>query len=130
MCAIDDCEPWTFYATATPVARKEYRCCECRRIIRVGDKHHKLTGLCDDTWSTSRTCNHCMAMTDLMNEMCGGYPVTRLFEELVEHWREGYASIRFGRLIAQMRHQWHDGRDPIPEGTRELAESLMTAAAA
>jgi hypothetical protein len=130
VCAVEDCEPFIVSTETKPVARKEHLCSECGRTIRVGEKYHKLTGLCDGRWETDRTCNHCMAMSGFMHEMCGGYPLGELREELEEHWREGYASIEFGRLIACMRLKWHDGTDPIPQGTGDLAKRLMNQAVA
>lgn len=130
MCAIEDCEPFTVSTATNPIARKEYRCTECRRTIKVGEKYHKLTGLCGGRWATDRTCSHCMAMSGFMNEMCDGYPIGCLLDELIEHWREGYASIPFGRLIAQMRLKWHNGTDLIPEGASLMAKQLMQGAVA
>lgn len=125
MCAIDDCEPWTFVDWTKPVARVEHRCCECRRTIRAGEVYRRTQGLCDGRFETYKTCRHCEAMSAFMAEMCGGHPMTELLEELEEHWHEGYASIPFGRLIAQMRRKWHGGKDLVPEHTAELAMSLM-----
>lgn len=130
MCAVDDCEPWTVVNHTRPKARKEYSCVECGRPIRIGETYAKCVGMCDGYWSTSRTCLHCRAMGAFMNEMCGGYPISQLREELEEHWREGYASIPFGRLIVQMRLKWHDGADPVPEATGLMAKQLMQAAVA
>lgn len=125
MCAVDDCEPWTFVEWTKPVARIDHRCCECGRTIRKGEVYHRAQGLCDGHFSTYKTCQHCKATAPFMTAMCGGYPMTQLLEELEEHWHEGYASVPFGRLIAQMRRKWHDGADPVPEGAADLAVSLM-----
>jgi hypothetical protein len=46
---------------------------------------------------------------------------------MVEHWRDGYTSVAFGRLIAGLRFGWHGGSDPVPdrEKIRELAREMM-----
>lgn len=125
MCAVEDCEPFTVYTSKWPTARKAHRCVECRRSIRRGERYHHFQGLCDGTWSTVRTCLHCEAMTAWMNAICGGWPIGQLLEELEEHFREGYASIRFARLIVGMRRRWHDGADQVPDGVTELATELQ-----
>jgi hypothetical protein len=125
MCAIDDCEPWTVVNHTKPKARKEYPCIECGRTIRVGETYAKCVGLCEGYWSTSHSCLHCEAMGQFMREMCGSWPISQLREELEEHWRDGYASVAFGRLVACMRLKWHDGADPLPEDTGDLAKQLM-----
>lgn len=130
MCAVDDCVPWTVRTETTPRALKDYRCVECPRTIRKGERHHKLVGLSDGEWHTSRTCNHCMALSSFMNVMCGGYPIGQLRAELVEHWREGYVSIPLGRLIACMRLGWHDGTDPVPTGVGAMAHEMLGKAVA
>lgn len=53
------------------------------------------------------------------------YVLREVYEELEEHWNEGYKSVPFARLIAGMRRKWHGGRDPVPTGMREMAESMM-----
>ena len=41
-------------------ARKEYRCIECRDVIKPGDKYEYTRGLWDGRWSTFRTCILCL----------------------------------------------------------------------
>jgi hypothetical protein len=133
MCAVEDCEPWAVCREEWPAARKEHRCNECRRTIRSGEKYRKITGIIsypNSKWENHRICEHCDAMSAWMTVMCGGWPLDDLYGELVEHWREGYASIPFGRLIACMRLKWHDGNDPVPEGMGAVAKSMLDAAVA
>jgi hypothetical protein len=132
MCAVEDCEPWIVVRRSTPTARVEHRCTECRRVIRPGETYERVTGLIDSgggTWSTDKFCAHCQAMGDFMFAMCGGWPYGQLWDELVDHWREGYASIPLGRLMACMRLKWHNGTDPIPIDTGALAQELMAVSA-
>jgi hypothetical protein len=137
MCAVDDCEPWVVKRETTPIARREYRCGECGRWIRIGEKYHKVVGLdaygqsqTPVKWDTYRTCRHCIALGEWMNVVCGGWPIRGLRAELVEHWYDGYRSVPFGRLIVAQKHRWHDGRDPIPSGVSELAKAMLQKAVA
>lgn len=125
MCAIEDCESWEVVTVESRRARREHVCTECRRIIRAGETYRYVGGLTYGGWSSDKTCQHCEAMAGFMHVMCNGYPIGRLHEELVEHFRDGYASIPLGRLIACMRLKWHDGADPVPEHAGNLARDLM-----
>lgn len=48
-----------FYFTSTPKARKDHRCCECRQIIRKGDRYEAFTSKYDGRVSTEKTCLAC-----------------------------------------------------------------------
>jgi hypothetical protein len=130
MCAVDDCEPWQVYNDTRPVARKRHCCSECGRDVAVGETYLRIQGLCDDRWDTHKICRHCEALSAFMIVLCSGYPLGDLYGELVEHWREGYASIPLGRLMVAMKHRWHDGRDPVPTGVSELAKAMLQKAVA
>ena len=116
MCAIDGCEPWSVVRHEQRTAGKEHECIECHRTIRRGERHEYIAGRTLDTpqWLTSRTCTHCRAAGRWLDVMCGGWPIGDLYDELREHWHEGYASPVLGRLAAGVRLGWCDGRTPIP----------------
>ena len=132
MCAIDDCDPWKIRTETEPRALKDYRCIECHRTIGKGEQYHKLVGILygSSEWETYRTCLHCIGLASFMNVMCGGWVIGDLLTELVDHWREGYASIQLGRLIACMRLRWHDGTDPIPTNASAIAQQMLGKAVA
>jgi hypothetical protein len=127
MCAIDDCEPATLWHETEPTARKPHICYECGRAIKPGESYHRVKCLSDGRWWNDCWCNHCDAAGEWLRTVCGGYPISMLHEELVEHWREGYASVAFGRLIVAMQRKWRDGADPVPdvEQVKALAVSMM-----
>jgi hypothetical protein len=125
MCAVEDAEPWTLYREDHPKARKPWPCGECRRTIAAGERYQQVVGLADGLWVTYRTCAHCNAASRWMSEVCGGYILGDLLDELVEHWHEGFADVAFGRLIVGLRLRWHDGADPVPEGVAELASRML-----
>jgi hypothetical protein len=130
MCSVDDCPPPQVYDEAHRVARKVHLCTECWRDIKVGEKYVHIRGLWEDAWSTHRLCWHCGALSAFMVRLCGGWVFGSLYTELVDHWREGYASIPLGRLIVAMRLKWHGGVDPVPSGCGEMARELMAGAVA
>lgn len=125
MCAIEDCEPWTVHREETRTARKPWTCGECDRTIPTGERYQFLTGLADHQWHEHRWCAHCAAAGLWLQEVCGGYPIGMLREELVEHWDEGFRSIGFARLLIGQRHGWHEGRDPVPVGVVDLAQRML-----
>jgi len=94
MCAIDGCEPWSVVRHEQRTAGKEHACSECHRTIRRGERHEYTAGRTLDTpqWLTSRTCAHCQAAGRWLDVMCGGWPIGVLYDELRDHWEEGYAS--------------------------------------
>lgn len=129
MCAIDDAEYWKVSRTEMRTARKLWSCEECGRRIVPGERYQFLTGCLDSHWSVHRTCLHCTAAGEWLNEVCGGYPISMLREELIEHWNEGFRSIAYGRLVVAQKLRWHDGRDPVPDSAAvaELAKQMMRA---
>lgn len=127
MCAIDDCEPATVWTEAWRVGRKPWRCFECDRTIPVGEHHNYVSTLVEGRWDSFRRCGHCMAAGVWLAEVCGGYPLGMLREELIEHWHEGYRSVPFARLIVGQKRRWHDGRDPVPTGVAEMAKQMLRA---
>lgn len=125
MCAVDDCEPLGMGRQAWRTARKEHRCCECRRAIGRGERYEVTTGLADGTWCTWRVCEHCRAAARWLDVMCGGWPFTCLGDELREHWLDGYSSAVLGRLVAGVRLKWLDGRIPVPEHAADDARRQL-----
>lgn len=119
MCRVDDSAGWKVSTDTKPRARREYKCDECQRTIRKGEVYHSFRGLSYeiDSWENHRMCAHCGAATTWLNVACSGWVMYSVLEELIEHWEEdSYCrSITLARLIAGMKQQWHDGRDPVPD---------------
>ncbi len=57
------------YHESFPVAKKEYKCCECGEPIKPGQKHHAATGFWEGDWLTYRTCMTCYRIRE---DYCGG----------------------------------------------------------
>lgn len=127
MCRVDDCDPWAVVTETNVQARIKHQCTECWRTIQPGETYLLVKGIVSggDKWEQHKICRHCEAAGEVMTVMCNGWPLDDLLFEFNEHWTDGYRSIPFARLIAQMRHRWHDGTDEVPTGCRELAHALM-----
>lgn len=125
MCAIDECDPWEIVQLTEPRARKSHKCGECYRIIRPGEHYHLLKGrtVGDDRFTIHKTCTHCKALGEFMSVMCDGYPLGQLYEELQEHYYDGYASTQLYSWITALQTKWHDGTDPVPVASECAAEA-------
>lgn len=126
MCAIDSGDYSDIWRAETRTARKPHWCEECARRIQPGETYRYITELYDGRWATFKQCRHCVALGAWMDVLCGGYPIAGLHEELIEHWREGYASLSVGRWIVAMQKRWHDGADPVPQGVSEAAQWVLS----
>lgn len=47
-------------------ARREHKCCECRRIIKIREKYHLFKGCWEGKWAEFKTCLEC---DDLRHEL-------------------------------------------------------------
>lgn len=57
-----DCEPPKLYEEREQRARKEHKCCECRQIIKIGEKYHSAGGIWVDRFSRYKWCANCDAL--------------------------------------------------------------------
>ena len=46
-------------SSSDPLARKDHRCDECSRVIRVGERYHRSEGPDDYGWATWKVCDGC-----------------------------------------------------------------------
>jgi hypothetical protein len=53
------CDLPEVYALDYPTARKEHRCCECRGVIRKGEKYYKHHGIWDHEPAEFKVCAEC-----------------------------------------------------------------------
>lgn len=130
MCDADFAPSWEVCTVSHPTAAVRHRCSECRRSIWPGEIYQLTKGKCDGRWDVFKTCRHCRAAVVWLEVVCGGSVYSSVFEELVEHWHDGYRSIAFGRIIVGMKNQWHDGADPVPADVSGLAQRMLQAAVA
>lgn len=130
MC-VDDYEPSDVWSATVRKARREHRCDECGRTIVPGERYEHVSSLYDGSWSTLKTCPHCLAASQWLRIVCRGYLVGNLHEELLEHWREDelYRSLWLGRAIVGMTRQWR-GLGPLPDPRPMLASRGLATSAA
>lgn len=57
-----DYESGSVYSATTVRAAKDHRCCECTGTIRKGERHERVNGCWEGSWSTYRTCPDCVAL--------------------------------------------------------------------
>ena len=108
MCNIDDCdERYSVYYKQVKRARKEHKCCECRRAIAPGEPYQFSKGLYDGTWDTWHMCQHCLIGAEWLVEQCGGYVYASVREEIREHADE-YKSVSFAlnKFYVGARQRW------------------------
>ncbi len=55
-------------------ARKAHICCECKDIIRLGERYELTAGLWDGEWKTFRTCGDCVDTRLEVFDMAGFLP--------------------------------------------------------
>ena len=97
------CELPDAYTCSEPVARKEHKCCECRRIIAKSEKYHRFSGIYSFGCESFATCQECQ----------------RLREWYIETQRLRHEEIpAFGYLYDDMR----DSDVDIDEAKRKAAE--------
>jgi hypothetical protein len=56
------------YSEEFPVARKEHKCCECGRIIKVGEKYQLYKGIWEGKAARFKTCMPCKHLRDEITE--------------------------------------------------------------
>ena len=71
------------YAEKWFSARRQYKCCECRALIDIGDDYQRITMLYDGRWSRYRTCEKCADLRESLEEIDCPY-----IEGLAECYKE------------------------------------------
>jgi len=82
----DDFDPPEFYKETRPKAKKEHRCCECKRVIHVGDEYVRAYGKWDGVCEAFKTCLHCENLRKLMYKK---FDVVCCFERLYMDMQDG-----------------------------------------
>lgn len=62
-----DYDPPEVYSSRFVRARKEYRCYECRKLIRVGERHEYAFGVLDGWTYQPRTCMGCVGIRQFVS---------------------------------------------------------------
>ena len=64
-----DCLMPEFYEESHPVARREHRCCECRRPIPKGAKYRRIAGKWDGEFDTFSQCARCERVSKRLHSL-------------------------------------------------------------
>lgn len=85
-----DCDLPQAESTDVVVARKPWRCVECRTPIAVGEKHVRWSVLFDGKWQRARMCLTCQAINHELHERIAAHnaeiesALRRLPEDITE----------------------------------------------
>lgn len=85
------------YREAMCKARKEHKCCECRRIIQPGDMYQRAEGCWDGHFETFKTCVRCARLRDKLARKHGHWMDGPNFTELREYLLD--CSTLYRRLV-------------------------------
>jgi hypothetical protein len=55
---------WEFFEESVYRAAKVHRCCECRRVIRVGDRYQCCRGVFDGCFVVHKSCLRCVCLRE------------------------------------------------------------------
>jgi hypothetical protein len=87
---MSDADMPSVFSDKMRTAHKAHKCCECRRIIKTGEKYHFAKGCWDGRWDEFKTCEECHG---LRHEL-----------------KDGWEMAPFGYL-----HEWAENSDiPFP----------------
>lgn len=70
------------HITSHPTARKPHRCCECRELIKSGQRYERVFGKWDGRIDTYLTCELCAEIRQQF--CCDGWLYTSLWEGMRE----------------------------------------------
>lgn len=136
MCMVDCSDgPVTSLSSADHKARKEHKCAECRRVIRVGETYRSDRYLFESEFNIHKVCAHCMVVRWWLSDECGGWLYNGLEEDLQEHAASGDYAMDVKRLYVAMRRKWarRDGqlrpvpsRRPLTSMERNVIDGMMT----
>lgn len=127
MCMADDADRVTLLSSSEPKARKEYRCGECSRTIKVGETYQSDRYIFDGDFSVHRTCLQCMVCRKWLQKECRGWLYGGIYEDLSEHFHAaGYPAVikwGIGRLLIGMQKRWTLKQQPrLPKTTFDLQQ--------
>lgn len=122
MCMVDyNDDPATELAKNHPVARKQHKCSECRRIIQPGEHYLNERIAYDGSCSTYKTCSHCEVARTWLARQCGGWIFGSVAEDIHEHASERRYGFGVKKLSIGIGRKWTrvDGTPwPVPNLTK------------
>lgn len=79
---VDGDEMPSFQSDEWVKARKDHKCCECRKVIAVGERYERSTGKWDGRVKTYKTCAACQDIRQSL--CCNGWRYGSLWEDAEE----------------------------------------------
>lgn len=64
-----DAEMPSVFSDTVQKTRREHKCCECRREIKIGEKYHLFKGCWDGRWNEYKTCMECQDLREEIGEL-------------------------------------------------------------
>jgi hypothetical protein len=58
-----------FCTVSTVTARVQHKCCECRDVIRPGERYERTAGRWDGRMATFKTCDYCARLRERLAHM-------------------------------------------------------------
>jgi hypothetical protein len=80
---MSDSERADVFEISYPKAIKNHVCCECKRIIKIGEKYQLCKGLWVGEWETFKICLSCVELRDKLTaeELYGDGPAFTYLRE-------------------------------------------------
>ena len=107
MCMVDGnddvCEIWR--TKRIKAARKEHKCSECYRQIRLTEPYLYVFYIYDGHPENFHICQHCEVATAWLCHNCGGFLVQGVFEDIEQHCEGGFP-LGLHRLRWGMANKW------------------------
>lgn len=103
-----DWDPAKVYRQQIRRAAKDYKCDECRGVIRKGERYEYTTGCWDGYWDDFHTCSDCIPIRCEIARIpggCGGWLHGGMLEELQDmRWQPENHRI-IGMYNASIAHR-------------------------
>ena len=91
-----DSEGWDFEPSETfPLAKKNWKCGECGRVIPVGEKYSCYSGKWNGKFIVDRTCMDCRSVTEHL--FCG-FTFGHIWQDLIDHLRDCGDNIPYSKI--------------------------------
>ena len=91
-----DGDGWDYEPSETyPTAKKNWKCCECGRIIPIGEKYYCLTGKWHGLFFVKRMCMDCRSVTEHL--FCG-FTFGQVWGDLIDHLYDTRGEISWEKV--------------------------------
>jgi len=87
----------TFERIENRVAKKQHRCCECRRTIEIGEQYENFAGKWDAEFWCFKTCSDCLSIRKSF--FCNGHEFHSILSRLTSHIEDMNAEISSDCLV-------------------------------